>query len=318
MSATLTKNLGPSVGLLLTSLLCVLLAFANEMKPLWSDNLLYCVALLSFAAWWFASLVRTTSQAKIVQRVTTFAVVGVSVLLLLHFTSNIVNIYQYEPLPTWFYTFKVFRLITITGTFWAQLYVLLIGIYLILTLETLPKKLGLLSILLWLALLIPVTTQLYRALGFSYLQAIQMTINAHIPFDDRFTYKLGGTSYYGWIWPYAQFLKKHTTEQAVIVIPTQNNIWKMEGNEAYFRWFMYPRTLVHMENETIPENATHMLIALGECDNGACGWPKISIPAERIESIILIDRDTQEETVIENTAYALDTSAFQWGIIELK
>jgi len=82
---------------------------------------------------------------------------------------------------------------------------------------------------------------------------------------------------------------------------------------------MYPRKLIKInQNENIPNEAEYVLISLGECDEGDCGWPKIDIPAENIEYIALIDRETQEETIITDRAYTLNKDEFKWGIIKLR
>jgi hypothetical protein len=240
-------------------------------------------------------------------------------LFLVHLALNIYNIYQHEPLPGWFHQLRLYRFISLSGMFWVQLFSLVGGLYAATQLST--KQLAFSFTQLTLAVLvgIPVLFHTQLAVAHSHQQLIQMSQNLETPFADRFTYKQGGAHYYGWIWPYSQFIIRATPDTAVIVIPPQNNIWKMEGNQAYFRWFMHPRTLISLNDDgTIPPGTTHILIALGECDEGDCGWPKIAIPAERIRSIRLIDRETQRETVLTETNYELDRSAYQWGIIELR
>lgn len=305
-------------GLLLSLAVFLVSILGAELYPTKSELLLLLAASATFICWWLCYQLRAAPVAKRLSKLAKGSLLLVLCLVTAHFLLNVINIYQYEPLPGWFYTLKLFRLITLSGLFWTQLILLLLGM----TLSLSARKQHLcysLPVLVVLALLlIPVYVQLQKALAFSYSQVIQMSLNVRVPFSDRFTYKQGGTTYYGWIWPYSLFLIKHTPSDAVLVIPPQNNIWKMEGNNDYFRWFMYPRKLVSLQDGQIPEQATHLLIALGECNISECGWPKITIPKERIAKIILIDRETQEEVTITDMPYRLDTDKFKWGIIELQ
>lgn len=144
-----------------------------------------------------------------------------------------------------------------------------------------------------------------------------MTLNR----EGRFMYLNGGIDSTGWIWPYTQFINKHVAERGVIFIPPQKEAWQMEGNPYYMRWFIYPRFTVQSQEITapIPEEADYVLI-----DDGAWpgmteyGWPRVAIPAEKIEKMTFIDRKTHEETVITGQAYDPKTMSHKWGVIQLK
>ncbi len=284
-----------------------------------SDSLLIFASLAAVLTWLVVVTFFSKTQKQTVQHyVRPILVIGVGIVVL-HFIVNVIDIYHLGTLPSWFYSLKLYRFVSLSGLFLVQLLVFFSGNFLASRVQksTNPFSTLVLSLIALFVVVIALS-QLQKAVATLYDQSVQMSINAHIPFADRFTYKQGGTVYYGWIWPYSQFIIKHTPSNAVLMLPPQSNVWKMEGNSDYFRWFMYPRTLVHAVNGVIPADTTHILIALGECGEGYCGWPKFVIPAESIKSIILIDRETQAETTLTETEYHLDTDRYQWGIIELQ
>jgi hypothetical protein len=284
-----------------------------------SEFLPFVISLVAILSWLSIVLFFSEQQKLSLQQNTKTTLFIMFCFLVLHFAVNIIDIYNLSPLPPWFYTFKLYRFVSLTGLFLVQSLIFFCGVFVASRVWKSSYSFATPSLCL-IALFVAVIalTQLQQAVATLYDQTIQMSINAHVPFADRFTYKQGGTVYYGWIWPYSQFIIKHTPDNAVLMLPPQSNVWKMEGNSDYFRWFMYPRTLVHAVDEVIPVGSTHILIALGECGEGECGWPKITIPAERIKQIILIDRETQVETTLNETEYHLDTDRYQWGIIELQ
>jgi hypothetical protein len=245
-----------------------------------------------------------------------YVLIGLTAVLFVHFVLNSFDIYKLD-LPQIFYSLKIYRFVTLSGYF-----LLSLVIYFFLLAKPLSLKLkSLKTWQLFLALYIAaiLVTHTLMAVGSFYRDTTLALRNINTPFADRFTSKLGGNSYYGWIWPYSKFINKYAPEDSVIMIPPQSVVWKMEGNADYLRWFIYPRKTVGFSAEgTIPDNADFALISIGECGEGDCGWPKISIPEDRIKRIILIDRSTEDETIIENSSYEPNNDKYHWGIIELR
>lgn len=247
---------------------------------------------------------------------------GLALLILFHLVTNSVNIYNTFDVPDLFYQLKLHRVVTLSAVFLVQLVTLTGGVGLALYSQVKTRKVpktfwyGVL-VLVYLFIIIAVQSQL--ALAAAYKEVLQVAVNTSTTFEERITYKLGGSSYYGWIWPYSQFILRHTDPDAVIVIPPQSVVWKMEGNADYLRWYIYPRkTVKQLPDYSMPDEAEYALITIGECGEGDCGWPKVTIPKERIEYIALIDRETQKETIITDSDYILDITKFTWGIIKFK
>lgn len=243
---------------------------------------------------------------------------GVALALVFQVGCLVVNIYRFD-VPGWFFTLKLHRLITLPFWYLLRWLLLAVGLWWSLKFDLRPY----IKIKLWsaVALLMLAVGVWQLQLGMSQLlsTSVRALQNLPTPYFERITSQLGGVHYYGWIWPYSQFIKRITPENAVIVLPPQSDDWKMEGNVEYLRWYLYPRRLVHMmADNQIPPNAEYILIAKGECINVECGWPKITIPARQVEFLSFIDRDSQAETLIRNEGY--DPIKYQdfWGILKLK
>lgn len=303
--------------LLLIFTVCTLI---NEFLFLSSHVLLLpMISCISVAIWILFSFVLSNKNEKSLKNNLVKLITIIFVFFLLHFLLNSINIYQFEPLPQWFYSFKLYRFISLSGLFWMQILGLLVGLFFIQPVNTkYILSLSKITIILMITLLVGGYTQLQKGLAIIYTQLIQINLNASVPFDARFTYRQGGAHYYGWVYPYTEFIKEYSSDDSVIVIPPQSYVWKIEGNAGYLRWFLYPRKLTYLNQDKIPSDATHLLIALGDCAEGDCGWPKISIPGDKIDKIVLVSRDTQERTIITNASYALDRELYKWGIIVLK
>lgn len=275
----------------------------------------YIISGLSIASSILFALSKFKQKALII-RVANYVLLALLGVLSLHFILNSFDVYKFV-LPQIFYSLKIYRFVTLSGYF-------LLSLLLFFYLLAKPLKFKFKSLKPWQILLVfyvvaVLLTHTLLALGYFYRDTTLALRNINTPFADRFTSRLGGNSYYGWIWPYSQFINKYSPEDTVIVIPPQSVVWKMEGNPDYLRWFIYPRKAVGLASDnTIPEKADYALISIGECGEGDCGWPKISIPEEKIKRIILIDRETEDETIIENSGYELDKDKYQWGIIELR
>ncbi len=165
--------------------------------------------------------------------------------------------------------------------------------------------------------------------GFSLVQYTYTAVASYrtslsMGYQEKLVRQLGGDQYSGWIATYGKFITDTTPESAKIFIPPQLQSWQMEGNEWYFRWFVYPRTLLGSRtiNDPIPEDAEYILIAHGTWVWGASDyvWPKSAIPASKIDWIKRIDRKSKETTLFQNTDYIPNTKLDDedWGIIKLK
>lgn len=89
---------------------------------------------------------------------------------------------------------------------------------------------------------------------------------------------------------YVSFIKEHTPENAVILIPPQGYPWPMTGNVAYFRYFLYPRILISGKEkepgvDLIKTKVDYVLIDWGEDKSTEYdfthSWPKFSVPAKQ-------------------------------------
>lgn len=126
----------------------------------------------------------------------------------------------------------------------------------------------------------------------------------------------------GWMVTLGEFINRHTPETATIYIPPQKFPWLMEGNPFFFRWFVYPRTLISGPSSELieqPFQAKYIMIASGGWPSATgIGWPKMDISAEQIESILLINRETLKEELHEQTDYIFADHLTNWGLITLK
>ena len=250
-----------------------------------------------------------------------FLVVLIS-FVFIHFLLSSIDFYRLFNPPTIFYTIKLHRFLTLSGFFIVHLLFLAVSFVLISSARIKEKiKLSLtIPTLILVYLLAILFYQTESVLADDYTVLAQIILNTDTEFEDRITYRLGGTSYFGWIWPYAQFIKRHTEDNSVIVIPPQEMPWKMEGNTDYFRWFMYPRKLYHLEYlQNNPDlKIDYIVISAGECDTKDCVWPDYLIEKEKIEQIILIDRETQKIEFLDDKNFIPVDFYSKWGLIKLK
>lgn len=156
-----------------------------------------------------------------------------------------------------------------------------------------------------------------------YVSNISVSYSATLNYsnEEKLVYQLGGNELSGWVYTYGEFINRNTPEDAAIIIPPQMESWQMEGNPWYFRWFVYPRKLLSTQEivQPFPDEGRYILIAHGAWVWGATQyvWPRVSIPADEIESITYIDRATQQETTVTNQPYT-PSEKETWGIIKLK
>lgn len=241
--------------------------------------------------------------------------------VLFNILANSFNIYQFS-LPQFFYSLKLHRLVSFSAYSITVLIVMLFLLFLSLTLSSsFFKKIYNLVFSKQLFLLIVFIIffrQAIFATAYAYEQTVLSFSHLDEKFENRFAIKLGGQSYYGWIKPYTDFILDHSEENSTILIPPQSNVWKMEGNDSYLRYFLYPRKLIHLDsNQVITDTqADYLLIAHGDCGEGDCIWPKEKIPADRIDQMFTIDRETLDVREIFGDYYPRETET--WGIIKMK
>lgn len=126
---------------------------------------------------------------------------------------------------------------------------------------------------------------------------------------------------------YYEFIKGNTPEDAKILIPPQGFPWPMTGNAAYSRYFLYPRHLINGKEKEAgldlkKENIQYVLVIWGESEgleyDFTHGWPKFSVPAQKIIYKKPTDLVFNYEKVI--TQKDFDPKEAQkewWGIIEV-
>jgi hypothetical protein len=180
-------------------------------------------------------------------------------------------------------------------------------------LSLLPKAVGLSLVVL----AVQQSAGMVRAL---YDASIAVPQQIKTPFEERFVEKTGGPRQLGWIYIFTRFLNQHTPEHAVIFIPPQGYSWEVEGNAGYIRWFIYPRETRSSKTleDPIPPDADYVLITNGMSAADVHGWPRIPIPAEKIETIWLINPATHDVTEAASVDYSYQPQIEKWGLIKLR
>jgi hypothetical protein len=225
------------------------------------------------------------------------------------------NNYLCELIPILFYKFKLFRFITLSSVFFS------FPILIIIFSQSEFKKIDIIKskkvkkVFIFLISAI-IFSSIALGLQKVYLSTIQTLQVLNQNFDDRFTYKKGGTSYYGWIRVYSNFVINNTNEKSNILIPPQSDLYKMEGNKAYFRWFLYPRNLFHLGEYNMDE-IDFFILSPGECNDGNCVWPDFEIEKEKIKEVITIDRESQEVFKVQSDNFNPEDYKNKWGLIKL-
>jgi len=337
----LTRNNYQSVKIALVALLFLILLASNLLLELSGvltyAKYLYLRSVLSLAivAVYF-SLPKST-KAKW-QRVVAAAMITLAGIYLFNVLLNMVNVYSFQENPaieafcaaqakictwtvTWFYKLKLFRFITLSSYFFLYPLITLVTLYLGSDLPKATKKhdqfqkvfLGVIFLLL--------VSNLLRSFHRVSLSVIQSYQIRNENYYDRFIFKEGGTSYYGWIRAFSNFILAQTPENAGLLVPPQALAYKMEGNINYFRWFLYPRRLYHLGDLNAglaSDEIDYIVVSGGECDSQQCVWPDFAIPATKIERLIFVNREDQSVTVAENVEYLPEKYQNMWGLIKLK
>ncbi len=304
------------------SLACLLISLLyKELNPYdFPLHMEYVVAFLLLTIFFAAGIMSKHSKIFFLQK---FDLVLFPILFFVLFNvlANSFNIYQIS-LPQFFYSLKLHRLVSFSAYSITVLIVMLFLLFLSLTLSSsFFKKIYNLVFSKQLFLLIVFIIffrQAIFATAYAYEQTVLSFSHLDEKFENRFAIKLGGQSYYGWIKPYTDFIIDQVEENSTILIPPQSNVWKMEGNDSYLRYFLYPRKLIHLDNnQAITDTrADYLLIAHGDCGEGDCIWPKEEIPADRIDQMLIIDRETLDVKEILGDYYPSETET--WGIIKMK
>ena len=124
---------------------------------------------------------------------------------------------------------------------------------------------------------------------------------------------------------YVQFIKSNTPENSALLIPPYPGAWPwpQTGNDAYMRYFLYPRTLINGKQfesglDYKEEGIDYVLIAWGEGSiesNGFThGWPKFDVPAKRI----LYLKGEPAKSRDDYYLYKDHVSTGSWGLIEVR
>ena len=123
---------------------------------------------------------------------------------------------------------------------------------------------------------------------------------------------------------YVQFIKYNTPEDAAILLPPYPALpWPQTSNDAYMRYFLYPRTLINGKQfepglDINKEGIDYILIAWGEGPNESSdlthGWPKFDVPAARI----LYLKGEPAKSRNDYYLYKDHVSTGSWGLIEVR
>lgn len=218
-----------------------------------------------------------------------------------------------------FFKLKIFRFITISSYFFS-IPILILHFANILSNQKFSYNLSLNKKMFYFFIAMMIFSNMIFNIQKIYLSAIQSVQVLNENYYDRFTFKKGGVSYYGWIRVFSNFILDNTSENDSFLLPPQSDIYKMEGNIDYFRWFLYPRKLYHVEDLDNKGyyGVNYIIISAGECDTNDCVWPDFDVPSSNIEKIILIDRKTQKITELHDSDYKYEKFYKKWGIIKLK
>jgi len=221
-----------------------------------------------------------------------------------------------------FFRFKFYRFITLSIPLFSWLVILISLNRLALYKNILKflKKSSRLRIIMILYISIIMIVQTKGIVLGTYSTFIKIPQQLSTPYADRFVDRMQGNNYFGWIYTYTKFIKEHTPDEAIILIPPQKYAWEMEGNAGYVRWFLYPRYVRSSSDLSpeIPDDVKFVMISYGTWWSKIHGWPQINIPAEKIKKIWLINRQTLDQEELVSVDYQYKEGQELWGLIELK
>jgi hypothetical protein len=319
----------------LAGIICLVLLFL-ELKQI--PNRIWLSSIL-IVGYWSGYILLIQSSLGVGQRYLKKAVKMSVALFFLHFFLNLINVYSLVNLPViqslcsqfsfvcssavrLFELTRMYRFITLSTSFLFLCLAFFTGLFIF------EEQKG--------RLLGPSADQKLRWIFFSGLTILFLTNFAtvaerithltleswgsrQLSFEDRFLPFEFGVHHQGWIWPYSQFILQYIPENGVIFIPPQNNIWAQEGNQYYFRWFVYPRKMVQSSNayESLPSSAEYVVVSNGGWNGGSYGWPKIHIDEKKIKNVYLIDRYSLQKRIVNGRDYYNLLTPTEWGVIEL-
>lgn len=266
------------------------------------------------------------------------------VLYLINFLANSINIYHLEKFDSvtgfchtnisicssisfWFFKLRIYRYISLTSYFFFYIMFLLIGLLFSEKIydrtyklwQKIPKVKLKYAWLFYFLMTYLIFQQLISAFSVMSKKTVKMFDTLRVPFEDRWEPVMGGRFSFGWIDTYANFINANVPEIATILIPNQTAPWEMEGNEYYFRWFIYPRRMVQMLDLTeIPTEAEYALISYGVFGYHKDVFPNFKIAKEKISKIILIDQETLVETIKDSEDFDPGNYQNKWGVIKFK
>lgn len=325
-----------NLQLLLLASLSILLLFFNLVIEMSSgsqiDNFLMIRVFVSISI----TFLIKKNYHKINKIIVYFSIFWILVFIF-NITLNMINVYQLDRFTLvsgfcqnkpdlcdliykLFFKLKFFRFITLSSYFFSIPLLILAFSIICDYKKTVSFKNRYLSFFFYLILAIIIFSNLIRSIQVIYLSIIQSVQVLEENYYDRFTFKQGGVSYYGWIRVYSNFVISQIGEDENLLLPPQSDLYKMEGNVNYFRWFMYPRRLYHLEDLDKDENikVDYIVISAGECDTKDCVWPDYQIENEKIDKIILINRETQKIEELIDIDYEPKHFYQKWGLIKLK
>lgn len=121
----------------------------------------------------------------------------------------------------------------------------------------------------------------------SNMQTSFITVLKTINLSKENKYEYVMRSQYGYYFDYMEFVKSVTPSNASILLPPQKNPWQFEGNQRLDRFFLYPRTLYSVNEESSSESHDYVLIAWGSegfppSNGDLYGWPQYNIKAKQV------------------------------------
>jgi hypothetical protein len=144
---------------------------------------------------------------------------------------------------------------------------------------------------------------------------IYILVNKNSTYDEKM--------YESWhfFYKYMKFIVDNTSENSSIAIPPPIRPWLSEGNSVLVRYFLFPRYVVTIEDESGRViNPDYYIISKGIWKatlESEYGWPKEKIEAEEI--IYLNEKDFSIKT-IKNVVYdpEIAENKYGWGLIKVK
>jgi len=103
------------------------------------------------------------------------------------------------------------------------------------------KAKSIVHITFFISVIIFALSQIQTVSGWMYHASFSIMRTINFSWTDKLVYLNGGEKSNGWIVIYTDFINKHVDAKGVIFIPPQKEIWQVEGNSYYNRWFIYPR-----------------------------------------------------------------------------